>query len=367
LQQIDSYLLKITIPNVFSRKPRSLAEHKSWKANELRSWLLYYSVPILKGVLADLYYVHFLLLSAAIYLLTRETVGEEEITTASEYLEDFCTEAEFLYGPTFCTMNVHLLRHLPAVARRWGPLWGFSCFWFESLNGELKKFIHGTRYINTQVASAIRMFQNMPAMLPRILAIDTPSWIKDFVVKLARIPVHEMCEMTDLATGGCDRPNRILVPQQYHHLIDECLSRLGRLASREDSIDQRQRHLKKGQVYVKKSDPRLKDQNGYTIAYQKLQTAIQLFGHIVDIFHVDGLILLAVQKLLVSRDDSVLYYENQTLNKYKQFRPSQLCKVIETDDVDIIDQSEITNKVVYMDIGTNECYIGLINNFIECD
>jgi hypothetical protein len=173
--------------------------------------------------------------------------------------------------------------------------------------------------------------------------------------------------MTDLATGGCDRPNRILVPQQYHHLIDECLSRLGRLASREDSIDQRQRHLKKGQVYVKKSDPRLKDQNGYTIAYQKLQTAIQLFGHIVDIFHVDGLILLAVQKLLVSRDDSVLYYENQTLNKYKQFRPSQLCKVIETDDVDIIDQSEITNKVVYMDIGTNECYIGLINNFIECD
>jgi hypothetical protein len=36
------------------------------------------------------------------------------------------------------------------------------------------------------------MFQNMPAMLPRILAIDTPSWIKDFVVKLARIPVHEM-------------------------------------------------------------------------------------------------------------------------------------------------------------------------------
>jgi hypothetical protein len=76
-------------------------------ANELQSWLLYYSVPILKGVLADLYYVHFLLLSAAIYLLTRETVGEEEITTASEYLEDFCTEAEFLYGTSIlCTVSL---------------------------------------------------------------------------------------------------------------------------------------------------------------------------------------------------------------------------------------------------------------------
>jgi hypothetical protein len=48
-------------------------------------------------------------------------------------------------------MNTHLLRHIPGVVRLWGPLWGFSCFWYESLNGELKKFIHGTRYINTQV------------------------------------------------------------------------------------------------------------------------------------------------------------------------------------------------------------------------
>jgi hypothetical protein len=42
--------------------------------------------------------MHFLLLSAAIHLLTRETVGETELTAASEYLEDFCKEAEVMYG-----------------------------------------------------------------------------------------------------------------------------------------------------------------------------------------------------------------------------------------------------------------------------
>lgn len=174
--------------------------------------------------------------------------------------------------------------------------------------------------------------------------------------------------MTDLPTGGFDHSNRVLVPQQYHHLINACLNRFGRqLVSRADSIDQRQRYLKKGQVYVNKSDPRLKGQNGYTIAYQKLQTAIQLFGHIVDIFLVSGLVLLAVQKLMVVPDDSILYYENETLNKYKHLKPGHLCKVVETVDVDIIDQSEISEKVVYMNIGANECYVGLINNFIECD
>ncbi|XP_062514525.1 uncharacterized protein LOC134190118 [Corticium candelabrum] len=108
VQQLDSRLLKIIIPDFFSRKPRSLAEHKSWKANELRSWLLYYSLPILQGVLADLYYVYFLLLSASIHLLTRESIGEEDYTAASQYLEDFCNKAEFLYGSAICTINLHL-------------------------------------------------------------------------------------------------------------------------------------------------------------------------------------------------------------------------------------------------------------------
>ena len=31
-------------------------------------------------------------------LLTRETIGGEDYTAASQYLEDFCKEAEFLYG-----------------------------------------------------------------------------------------------------------------------------------------------------------------------------------------------------------------------------------------------------------------------------
>ena len=50
-------------------------------------------------------------------------------------------------------MNIHQLRHLVYHVRNWGPLWSFSCFGFESLNGDLIVLFHGTRDISEQVCS----------------------------------------------------------------------------------------------------------------------------------------------------------------------------------------------------------------------
>ena len=55
-------------------------------------------------------------------------------------------------GSAMQTMNVHLLRHLVFNVRNWGPLWSYSCFGFESVNGELKKLFHGTRDMSQQVS-----------------------------------------------------------------------------------------------------------------------------------------------------------------------------------------------------------------------
>ena len=48
-------------------------------------------------------------------------------------------------------MNVHLLSHLAETVRSWGPLWAYSCFSFEGMNGYMKTFFHGTREMSTQV------------------------------------------------------------------------------------------------------------------------------------------------------------------------------------------------------------------------
>lgn len=56
-----------------------------------------------------------------------------------------------LVGIKALTMNIHQLRHLVYHVRNWGPLWSFSCFGFESLNGDLKVLFHGTRDMSEQV------------------------------------------------------------------------------------------------------------------------------------------------------------------------------------------------------------------------
>lgn len=66
------------------------------------------------------------------------------------------TEAEFCYlfpliGEGSQTHNFHLLRHLTYFVRLFGPLWVYSCFGFEALNGFLTTMIHGTQHIANQV------------------------------------------------------------------------------------------------------------------------------------------------------------------------------------------------------------------------
>jgi hypothetical protein len=61
--------LRHCLPREFVRRPRSLSELDRWKATEFRSFLLYTGPVVLKGVLSDTVYSHFMLSSSAISLL----------------------------------------------------------------------------------------------------------------------------------------------------------------------------------------------------------------------------------------------------------------------------------------------------------
>ena len=57
----------------------------------------------------------------------------------------------YTLGEKMCTMNVHILAHLTDCVRCWGPLWAYSCFPFETRNGDIKKMFHGSRDMTKQV------------------------------------------------------------------------------------------------------------------------------------------------------------------------------------------------------------------------
>lgn len=54
-------------------------------------------------------------------------------------------------GEMSTTMNIHLLYHLVDCVGNWGPLWSYSCFVYETMNGHIKKLFHGSRDMTKQV------------------------------------------------------------------------------------------------------------------------------------------------------------------------------------------------------------------------
>lgn len=140
VQIVDERLSKIRPPSTISRMPRSISNHvKYWKASELRSWLLFYSIPVLSDMMDPMYLYHYAAFVEAIFILCSESISEEDLKHSEKLLSFFVYMFSSLYGERICTLNVHSLLHLADSVRSLGPLWAHSCFIFENTNGELLK------------------------------------------------------------------------------------------------------------------------------------------------------------------------------------------------------------------------------------
>lgn len=154
---LNHRIISIKPPSVINRKPRSLSEKEHFKANEWRSFLLYYLTYSLGGILNKCYVEHFQLLSAATFILSKNQIHVAEIEKARQMLVRFANEYESLYGKTSVTMNIHLLRHLTDAVMNSGPLWSQSMFGFEQSNGDLVKSVKAYTNVLHQISEKYSM------------------------------------------------------------------------------------------------------------------------------------------------------------------------------------------------------------------
>ena len=160
LKEIDELLLKQQPPHNFTRAPRSLAKHLNyWKASEFRTWLLYYSLPILSDFLPSLYLQHTALLVTAMHILLKQEISESQVDAAEAMIDTFCKLLPELYGNGSCTANAHCLTHMTKYVRLWGPLWTHSAFGFESMNGHLTGTFHSRTQIHDQLVFSVQVNQ----------------------------------------------------------------------------------------------------------------------------------------------------------------------------------------------------------------
>jgi hypothetical protein len=164
VKEIDKHLLRIRPPHEFRRTPRSVKTSKYWKAPEYRAWLLFYALPIVSKFLPLDYIEHFSLLVSSMHVLLGTSISSSDIEVVNLMLVRFYELIPLLYPEILCTSNIHSLIHLCGFVTNWGPLWCYSTFGFENLNGYLKKHSHGTRNVLPQMIQAVKLRQSLPLL-----------------------------------------------------------------------------------------------------------------------------------------------------------------------------------------------------------
>ncbi|XP_035716752.1 uncharacterized protein LOC110861074 isoform X1 [Folsomia candida] len=151
----------------FVRKSRPLSEVDRWKATEFRLFLLYTGPIVLKGIISEEYYRHFLVLSIAVRLLSITNQTEPNLKYAEDLLLYFVEQFKKLYGKENLSYNVHGLIHLTNDVRKHGDLNSFSAFPFENFLGKIKNLIKGSHLPLQQVyRRIIEQQKNEVSMLP---------------------------------------------------------------------------------------------------------------------------------------------------------------------------------------------------------
>lgn len=171
MAQISDKLLSLRPPSDISRLPRSLDERKFWKGSEWKSFLLYYSLFVLPGVLPSKYVNHWFLLVYSIHALLQDCVTDEDLVAAERALLEFAVGVRTLYGEEFCTFNVHQLLHLCAALRNWGPLWAFSCFRFESNIGQILSLVRGSKCVPEQIFHSFLTRSVLPTLFEKYCSV----------------------------------------------------------------------------------------------------------------------------------------------------------------------------------------------------
>ena len=152
--------LSIKVPHDFTRKPRSIAELKHWKASEFRLFALFAGLPCLRyAVLSDEFgvdhFYHFALLSTALRFLHSTPISKTCVEKAQVLLDNFVRLLPSLYGIEECTYNSHALFHFPSQVLDHGSLALTSAFVFEAFIAHLKNLYSGTRGLPKQMVEKL--------------------------------------------------------------------------------------------------------------------------------------------------------------------------------------------------------------------
>ena len=230
ISEIDQALRQTKPPRTIRSLPRPIRDKQHWKgyplpsslsdrmwlltssphtplppfpflaAIELRNWLLFFAPVVLEQILPDLFFRNLIVLVQVLHLLLSRSISAKALDAAENNIRVFLQSFEALYGdflslifrvfPTdsdfsvlglrYETLNFHLLLHLIACVRLYGPLWTVSCFPFETANGFLVRCISGTNSSMTNMLVTAGCLSNV-RLIKDIVSPEVSPFVKELL------------------------------------------------------------------------------------------------------------------------------------------------------------------------------------------
>ncbi|XP_027897748.1 uncharacterized protein LOC114159787 isoform X2 [Xiphophorus couchianus] len=213
LKNLDKALSAIQPPDEIRQRPRRLSERMHWEASEWRAFALLYSPVILRKVLPNLYYKHWMLLISSLHILLSPFASQEEISCAELCLVQFVSQVPSLYGLEHCSFNCHLLMHLTDCARNWGLLWANSTFVFQGVHSRLLQMYSRAQSAPSNIFKQIVSYDEIILKGSNVLK-DTGTEITDLFSSMTSCGIltkSSNCISEDVFTLGCGSQRSLTV------------------------------------------------------------------------------------------------------------------------------------------------------------
>ncbi|XP_071139291.1 uncharacterized protein [Mytilus edulis] len=196
------------LPREFARQPRSLYYMDKWKATEFRQFVLYTGPLVMRSVVTERVYNHFLTLTVAMSILLEpdDNFRNAHLDYARELLVYYVKTAPILYSDTFVSYNVHSLMHLADDVEHFGSsLNEINAFQFENHLFKLKKSVRKPQNPIAQVAKRIvEMEKSKCRRKPRTIHVFISKTKKDSCFLLKNKTFVFVREKRENKTYLCD-------------------------------------------------------------------------------------------------------------------------------------------------------------------
>ena len=145
--KINSILRFVKFPSDYPRAQREVQHFSYCTANEHKHFMLNVSIYVLEELLPSNYFEHLCTYIAFVRLLTKPSISIQDITSASELINEFVKAFSILYGSDKMTHNLHLHLHLPLQVFHFGGLDMLNAFPLEGYFKICRLMFHGTKSI----------------------------------------------------------------------------------------------------------------------------------------------------------------------------------------------------------------------------